>query len=100
MDVRAVSELPRARRIAGVLVIEPVELIAGKVIAYERRRRQPKSGTDWRDLAMMLLAFPELKRDPGPVSDVLEANCASPGAMEFWRGLVTEEIRNATDEDI
>ena len=56
VDLRTVSELPSARRIAGVLVLEPAGLIASKVIAYQGRRGQPKSGTDWRDLAMLLVA--------------------------------------------
>jgi hypothetical protein len=99
VDLRPVSELPGARRIEGVLVIEPAGLIASKVIAYEGRRGQPKSGTDWRDLAMLLLAFPELKRHPGPVSDILEASSASPPAMEFWQGLVAQEIRPPAEDD-
>ncbi len=59
VDVRAVHELPSSERIAGVLVTAPAELIVIKVIAYHRRRGQPKAGTDWRDLAMLLLRFPE-----------------------------------------
>jgi len=44
-----------------------VGIQASKVIAYQQRRGQPKSGTDWRDLALLLLTFPDLKRDAGPV---------------------------------
>jgi hypothetical protein len=32
--------------------------------AFHQRRGKPKSGTDWRDIAMLLLAFPDLKVDP------------------------------------
>ena len=99
VDLRPVSELPGATRIAGVLVIEPAGLIASKVIAYDGRRGQPKSGTDWRDLAMLLLAFPELQRHPGPVSDILEASRASPPAMDFWQSLVAKEIRKPAEDD-
>jgi hypothetical protein len=59
--------VPPAQRIAQVLVVIPEELIALKVIAYHTRRGQPKSGTDWRDLAMLLLTFPELKHESGLV---------------------------------
>ena len=69
MDVRAVDELPHSERIAGVLVTAPAELIAMKVIAYHRRRGQPESGTDWRDLAMLLLRFPDLKNESGRVAE-------------------------------
>src|SRR5919201_1392848 len=48
VDLRSVETLPGAERIAGVLVLAPAALIASKVIAYQQRRRQPKSGTDWR----------------------------------------------------
>ena len=98
VDIRPVGTLPPARRIKEVLVMEPANLIAGKVIAHEARRGQPKSGTDWRDLAMLLLTFPELKRDPGPVSEILESSGAGPDAMEFWRDLVAQEIRSEDDE--
>ena len=76
VDLRHVETLPEAQRIAGVLVMTPAALIAGKVVAYQQRRGQPKSGTDWRDLA--LLTFPALKRDAGPVVDQLYAAGATP----------------------
>ena len=43
---------------AGILVLAPADLIASKVIVYHARRGQPKSGTGWRDPAVLLLAFP------------------------------------------
>jgi hypothetical protein len=58
VDIRVVESLPAAQRLAAVLVIVPVELIASKVQAYYQRRGRPKSGTDWRDLALLLLTFP------------------------------------------
>lgn len=67
VDIRLVQSLPPSQRIAQVLVASPEELIALKVISYYQRRGQPKSGTDWRDVAMLLLAFPELKRNNGLV---------------------------------
>lgn len=99
VDVRSVETLPAARRIAQILVIAPVELIASKVIAYYLRRGKPKSGTDWRDLAMLLLKFPELKRDPGPVTDRLHAASADPGVLTVWQELVVQEIQPADEDD-
>ncbi len=93
VDVRPVEKLPLAQRIADVLVVTPAELIASKVIAYHQRRSQPKSGTDWRDLAMLLLAFPELKRDSGPVVEQLQAAEADPAVFKVWRELVVQKIR-------
>ncbi len=99
VDLRPVESLPAAERIDGVLVMAPPELIASKVIAYHRRRRQPKSGTDWRDLAMLLLTFPDLKRDPGPVGDRLHAAGAAPDVLAVWKEFVAQEIRPAEEDE-
>jgi hypothetical protein len=99
VDVRAVETLPSAQRIEGVLVIAPAALVAHKVIAYHQRRGQPKWGTDWRDLAVLLLEFPELKRDRGPVLDCLLAAGADPAVLAAWRELVAQEIRPEDDEE-
>jgi hypothetical protein len=98
VDVRTVDALPASRRIAGVQVAAPEELIAQKVIALHRRRGQPKAGTDWRDVAMLLLAFPELKTDPGPVSDCLRAAGADEALMAEWRWVVAQPIDPDEDE--
>jgi hypothetical protein len=99
IDVRPVETLPLARRIARVLVIAPAELIASKVIAYHQRRGKPKSGTDWRDLAMLLLKFPELKRDPGPIADCLHVAGAPLSVLTAWKELVAQEIQAADEDD-
>jgi hypothetical protein len=99
VDVRPVETLPLTKRIAKVLVAAPAELIARKVIAYHQRRGQPKSGTDWRDLAMLLLKFPELKRDPGPVVDRLRAAGADAAVLALWNELVAQEIRPPDEDD-
>ncbi len=99
VDLRPVETLPLAQRIAQVLVVAPAELIASKVIAYHQRRGQPKSGTDWRDLAMLLLAFPELKRDRGPVTERLQAAGADPAVLAAWKEWVAQEIQPADEDD-
>jgi Nucleotidyl transferase AbiEii toxin, Type IV TA system len=99
VGVRPVATLPSAQRIAQVLVIAPADLVASKVIAYHQRRGKPKSGTDWRDLAMLLLAFPDLKRDPGPVTDCLRAAGADPAVLTVWTEIVAQEIQPADEED-
>ena len=99
VDVRPVAVLPPARRIGDVLVVVPEELIAGKLIAYHRRQGTPKSGTDWRDLAVLLLAFPELKASFGPVRDRLDAAGAGPAAIAAWESLVSQPIKAEEDDD-
>ena len=99
VDVRPVAALPPARRIDKVLVVAPEELIAGKLIAYQRRQGTPKSGTDWRDLAMLLLAFPELKTNFGPVRERLEVAGAELAVIDAWEKLVSQTIKAADDDD-
>lgn len=99
VDIRAVKALPAIERLAGVQVIAPVELLASKVTAYAQRRSSPKAGTDWRDIAMLLLAFPALKCDPGPVTDRLLANMADETILAAWRELVAQPLVAALDED-
>jgi hypothetical protein len=91
VDVRSIAALPPTQRISGVLVVSPAELIASKVIAYHQRRGNPKSGTDWRDLAVLLLAFPHLKREAGPVAERLRAANAAPAVLAAWRDLVAQD---------
>ncbi|HTW95161.1 MAG TPA: hypothetical protein VMD30_10230, partial [Tepidisphaeraceae bacterium] len=58
------------------------------------RRGQPKSGTDWRDLTLMLLAYPNLKSETGTVQERLSAAGASAQAMEEWRRIVALDIQS------
>ena len=99
VDVRSVEQLPETQLIAQVLVIAPVDLIASKVVSYAQRRGSPKSGTDWRDLGMLLLSFPDLKRDSGPVTDLLLAMGAAPGVLDVWHELVAQDIRPGNEDD-
>lgn len=98
VDVRKVKDLPPAQRIEQVLVMAPAELIASKVISYHQRRGKPKSGTDWRDLAVLLLAFPELKQESSQVLDYLRAVAASEKILELWREIVEMAIEPEEDE--
>ncbi len=99
VDVRSVEQLPETQLIAQVLVIAPVDLIASKVVSYAQRRGSPKSGTDWRDLGMLLLSFPDLKRDSGPVTDLLLAMGAAAGVLDVWHELVAQDIRPGNEDD-
>lgn len=98
VDLRPAESLPRAERIENVLVMSPPELIAHKVISYHARSGQPKAGTDWRDLAMLLLTFPELKEEQGPVSEVLRSMKADEEVMKTWGELVAQEIVEPEDD--
>lgn len=99
VDIRSVDHLPPTQNVSQLLVPEPATLIAQKLIAYQRRRGKPKAGTDWRDLALLLLAFPELKVEYGLVSEQLLAQGASDDIMEIWRETVKAPIEPDEEED-
>jgi len=98
VDVRTAESLPHAERIEDVLVISPPELIAHKVVSYHARRGQPKAGTDWRDLAMLLLTFPELKQEQGAVSEALKSIGAKADVVETWLDLVAQELTESESD--
>jgi hypothetical protein len=98
VDLRTAESLPRAERIEEVLVMSPPELIAHKVVSYHARRGQPKAGTDWRDLAMLLLTFPELKKKKGAVSEALRSMMVDEVVMKTWSELVAQEIVEPEDD--
>jgi hypothetical protein len=98
VDLRTVKSLPHAERIEDVLVTSPPDLIAQKVISYHARRGQPKAGTDWRDLAMLLLTFPELKKEHGAVSEAMKSAGVKDDVIQTWREFVAQEIVEPTDD--
>lgn len=99
VDLRPVEMLPSAQRLEQILVLSPPELIASKVIAFHQRRGKPKAGTDWRDLAMLLLTFPELKADSGAVMNCLQAANVDAAILTVWREFVAQDIQATEDED-
>src|SRR5688572_16872049 len=91
-DVRHVEELPPNQLIADIRVPTPEELIAQKVMGLSRRYAKPKGDTDRRDLKVLLLAYPALKSEVGPVSRRLEAARADAAAFKVWKELVAMPI--------
>ena len=79
-------------------VFQPCGWSGGKVFACVARAGKPKAFTDRRDLAVLLLAFPELKSESGPVRERLEAMGAGPETLAAWSAIAREEIL-PEDED-
>jgi len=98
VDIRAVQTLPPAQRIEQIAVVAPATLVALKVIALYHRQGKPKAGTDWRDIAMLLLTFPELKTHPGPVTEQLDSENAQPEIVALWQDLTQQDFQ-PVDED-
>jgi hypothetical protein len=98
VDLRPVASLPESQTIEDIRVLTQPELVAHKVISYNARRGNPKAGTDWRDLAMLLLTFPDLKSESGAVSEKLRLLTASEEVMNEWRDLVSQKISLPDDD--
>jgi len=97
VDIQATAALPPSEVVAGIQLLGPAPLVALKAMALADRRGQPKAGTDWRDIAELLLARPELKADPGPVGEQLRAFGASEAAWAEWRVIVAAPLRADRD---
>ncbi len=99
VDLRLVKKLPPAKLVENVLVVAVPELIANKVTSMVRRARTPKSFTDRADLFRLLLAFPELKEEVGPVAERLEAARANFEVLVAWKELVATRIEAEEEDD-
>jgi len=98
VDVRQVSAFPQSTVDHGVRVVEPVELIAMKVMSYASRAAQPKGDTDRADIRRLLLAFPKLKDARGEVSARLKRGGADSRTMALWNEFATAPIERDSDE--
>lgn len=101
IKVKKTEYLPPAQRIFDVLVLTPVELMCTTVVDMARHPDSPQGFIELADLRRLLLTFPELRSNSGPVRDRLEAMVADgaiPVVLELWQKLVLEEIESE-DED-
>jgi hypothetical protein len=99
VDVYHITSLPHNQRIEEVRVLTPVELISSKVRSLTRRLKTPKGGTDLGDLLGLLLTFPELKTEEGPVTECLRAAGATDKVMAAWKDLVARKILPNDEDD-
>ena len=99
VDLRSVRELPNSEVIENVRILSPAELIASKIVSFQSRRGKPKSGTDWRDLAILLLEFPELKTGDGEVGKILLKRGVNKEVLNAWREIVAQDLRVEDDDE-
>jgi hypothetical protein len=98
VDVRPVEVLRPAQPVKEVLVVTPPELIANKVMSMVGRQHKAKGIIDKADVYRVLLAFPELKTEEGPVAERLRAVGAKEKVLAVWKELVADVIL-PEDED-
>lgn len=101
VDVRMVLEFPKTKIVEEIAVLSPAELIASKIVSYQSRKGQPKAGTDWRDLAFLLLKFSELKTEKGEVLEILKSRKVNDKILESWQEVVNQDLQiENEDEDL
>jgi hypothetical protein len=96
VDVRPIDDLPNTQLIENIRVLSPLELIVSKVVSFNARKGKPKAGTDWRDLAMLLLQFPELKQE---VTANLQAKNVSEDVLKTWYEVESQDIQVEDEDD-
>ncbi len=95
IDVRLIEKFPETEIVEEIQVLSPLELIVSKVISFQSRYGKPKSWTDRRDIAVLLLRFPELKEK---VAENLRAKNVGEAVLKVWTE-ISEENFQFKDED-
>jgi hypothetical protein len=83
----------------GILVVQPAELMALKLVSMSMRTNTPKGLTDQADLMRLVLAFPEHRSIDGIVSIALQKLAAPAQAYDAWKSLVENVVLPDTDDD-
>jgi nucleotidyltransferase AbiEii toxin of type IV toxin-antitoxin system len=99
VDVRPIKSLPESQIVEEINVLIPAQLIAYKVMSFQSRQGTPKGFSDMRDLAILFLTFPEMKKETGAVSNALQALGATTEVMSAWRELVAQELKAPNEDD-
>jgi hypothetical protein len=81
----------------GIRYTPPALTLAMKVCAHAKRKFAPKGATDLADARRLLIAFPELRSETGPVGEALE-RVGDSAAREVWRSLLREPV--VSDEEV
>jgi len=98
IDIRSITEFPDTEIIEEIQVLSPLELIVSKVISFQSRYGKPKSWTDRRDLAVLLLQFPELKEK---VVGNLQTKNVGKAVLETWAEIARQDFQAENeDEDL
>ncbi|MGI8467863.1 MAG: nucleotidyl transferase AbiEii/AbiGii toxin family protein [Pyrinomonadaceae bacterium] len=98
IDIRPVMEFPETEIVENIQVLSPLELIISKIISFQSRYGKPKSWTDRRDLAVLLLRFPELKEK---VLENLKSKNVGEAVLETWAEIASQDFQfEDEDEDL
>jgi hypothetical protein len=99
VDIDQIEPLPDHWVIEEILFPTPAELVARKAISYASRRGAAKSLLDLRDISVLMIRFPELRSETGPVAKCLNRLKVGNDILDAWKKVVTTEIRTESDPD-
>lgn len=99
VDVRHVDVLPRCELSDRIQVVEPASLIALKIISMTSRSNTPKGVTDQADLMRLLMTYPLLKTEIGPVADRMLDHNADDLAKQAWIEFVQTDFQSDNDDE-
>ena len=98
VDVRQIEFFPETETVENIRILSPLELIVSKIISFQSRYGKPKSWTDRRDLAVLLLRFPELKEK---VAENLQSKNVGEAVLETWAEIESQGFEfEDEDEDL
>lgn len=98
VDVREVDTLPDCQLSNRILVVEPSALIALKVVSMTARPNTPKGVTDQADLMRLLMTFPHLRSETGPVVDCLVRQNADERTVQAWKSFAAADFQPDDDD--
>ncbi len=90
IDIRLVIKFPETETVEEIQVLSPLELIVSKVISFRSRYGKPKSWTDRRDIAVLLLRFPELKEK---VLENLQSKNVGEAVLQTWAEIERQDFQ-------
>jgi len=96
VDVRQIEKFPETETIENIQILSPLELITSKIISFQSRYGKPKSWTDRRDFAVLLLRFPELKEKV--LANLQEKNVGE-AILETWAEIESQGFEFEDDDE-
>ena len=99
VNIRQVDSLPAYQLIDDIRVVDPVSLLALKVISMTERPHTPKGLTDQADLMRLLIAFPQYKVNDSPVLQALQSLEAKSTAYSGWSDMVNQVIEPDQEDE-
>ena len=96
--VREMSGTPATEQIEEIKVLSPLDLLVSKIVSYHSRKGKPKSFTDRRYIAVLVLRFPALKEQ---VTNAIGRLVDPAPMLRTWREILADGfVMEEPDDDL